>query len=340
MGANQRRTTSTTSVQPRQRKGTKDGGQFAPTSNPESSVQLVDSDSEMDGVTETQRLARNFIRRYGLHDHTVNGYMDADDLTQDAVMAYLVASQTDRPEGVELPVGVIAKRSIIRALDAGTHRSKGNYAAVKLLDQSRVAREAKLGRDLTPNELDELAQELRMSLPASHRPGVGFHRPNVRVFSLDSATTSVVSNVGQMSETERIMFQATSDAPSIVTDDFTDGTIGDRALRLKSDGHQSGARSLAWDAIAEHSGAPLCTSTPIGKRAAIRARANVAQSGGPLSCARSYLETGSTTDDLFAPFGPVDDNRRRAVCETLTRHAKYADDLWRVAISQAEGRSV
>lgn len=339
MGTNQRRTTSTTSVQPRQRKGTKDGGQFAPTSNPESSVQLVDPDVDMDGVTETQRLARNFIRRYGLHDHTVNGYMDSDDLTQDAVMAYLVASQTERPEGVELPVGVIAKRSIIRALDAGTHRSKGNYAAVKLLDQSCVAREAKLGRDLTPNELDELAQELRMSLPASHRPGVDFHRQNVRVLSLDSATNQVNTDGDHTSQIDQFVFQATANEATVITDDFSNGSFGDRALRLKADGHQIGARALAWDAIAERAGAPLCTTTTIGKRAAIRARSNVAQAGGPLSCARSYLETGVTTDEFFAPFGPIDDDQRRAVCETLTRHESYADDLWRIAISQAEGRS-
>ena len=139
MGANQRRIVSTTSTQPRQRKGTKVGGQYAPTINPESRVQLSDQpdiDADMDGVAETQRLARHFIRRYGLHDHTVNGYMDADDLTQDAVLAYLVASATERPDRVELPVGVIAKRSIIRALDSGSHRSRGNYSAMKLLDES------------------------------------------------------------------------------------------------------------------------------------------------------------------------------------------------------------
>jgi hypothetical protein len=134
MGTNRRRSASTAIAQQRQPKGVRDGGQFASSSNSESSVQLVDVD--MDGITETQRLARNFIRRYGLHDHTINGYMTADDLTQDAVMAYLVASQTDRPEGVELPVGVIAKRSIIRALDSGSHRSKGDHAALRLLEES------------------------------------------------------------------------------------------------------------------------------------------------------------------------------------------------------------
>ena len=315
MGTNRHRTASVTSAQQRQPKGIKDGGQFAGSSNPESNVQLVDVD--MDGVTETQRLARNFIRRYGLHDHTVNGYMDSDDLTQDAVMAYLVASQTDRPEGVELPVGVIAKRSIIRALDSGSYRGKGDHSAMKLLDQSRVKREAELDRPLTSTELDELAQALRMSLPASHRPGAGFHRPNASITKFDSMPE------GQVDE---IMFRASSDEASTITDDF-------------SEGNQVAARALAWDAIAERSGAPLCTTMPIGKRAAIRARSSVAQAGGPLSCAQSYLETGTTTDEFFAPFGPIDDDQRRAVCETLARHENYSDDLWKIAISQAEGRS-
>ena len=342
MGANQRRIVSTTSTQPRQRKGTKVGGQYAPTINPESRVQLSDQpdiDADMDGVAETQRLARHFIRRYGLHAHTVNGYIDADDLTQDAVLAYLVASATERPDGVELPVGVIAKRSIIRALDSGAHRSRGNYSAMKLLDQTRVTREAELDRPLTSRELDELAQELRMSLPASHRPGVGFHRPNVTVVSLDGATNQVNTDGDRASQIDPMMFQALTEEATVITDDFSDGTSGDRALRLKSDGHQVAARALAWDAIAERSGAPLCTTTPIGARAAARARSSVAQAGGVLSCAQSYLKTGTTTDDFFAPFGPIDDVQRRAVCETLARHESYANDLWRIAISRAEGRS-
>ena len=329
MGTNQHRTALVTSAQPRQPKGVKDGGQFAGSSNPESSLQLTDVD--MDGITETQRLARNFIRRYGLHDHTVNGYMDSDDMTQDAVMAYLVASQTDRPEGVALPVGVIAKRSIIRALDSGSHRSKGDYAAMKLFDQSRMKREEHLDRPLTSSELDELAQELRMSMPASHRPGVGFHRQPATMSSLNAMPEQILD------ETMFQIFGGGGD--SVDSDDFSNGSLGDRALQLKSQGNQVAARALAWDAVAEHSGAPLCTTAPIGKRAAIRARSNVAQAGGPLSCAQSYLETGSTTDDFFAPFGPIDVDQRRAVCETLARHEHYADDLWMIAIRQVEGRS-
>lgn len=92
--------------QKRQPKGTENGGQFAPDCNPESTV-VLDA-----GLTETQRL------------------------TQDAVRAYLVASQTERPEGVVLPVGVLAKRSMLRALDLGSHRSKGDHSAMKLLEES------------------------------------------------------------------------------------------------------------------------------------------------------------------------------------------------------------
>jgi hypothetical protein len=332
MGTNRHHTASVTSTQRRQPKGVKDGGQFAAASNPESSVQLVDHnvDAAADGIDETQRLARHFIRRYGLHDHTVNGYMTADDLTQDAVMAYLVASQTDRPEGVDLPVGVIAKRSIIRALDSGSHRSKGDHSAMRLLDASRVTRETELGRSLTPTELDELAQELRMSLPVSHRPGAGFHRPTARTSSLNAMPEPIL---------DETLFQILTSEDNVNPDDFADGSFGDRAMQLKSNGDQVAARAMVWDAIAQRSGAPLCITTPIGKRAAIRARTNVAQVGGPLSCAQSYLKTGVTSDDFFAPFGPIDDDARRAVCETLVCHEQYADDLWRIAISQAEGRS-
>jgi DNA-directed RNA polymerase specialized sigma24 family protein len=325
MGPKDRHPSAGTNTSPRrQPRGVREGGRFAPGANPESTVEL----SDLDGIAETQRLARGFIRRYGLHDHAVNGYMSAEDLTQDAVMAYLVAAQTERPEGVDLPIATIAKRSIIRALDAGDHK---RHAAMKLFDQERVAREGELDRPLTSLELDQLSQKVRTSLPASHRPTEGFHRPRVVARSFD-----------EMPEDARdeVFLQASEDEVRVELSDFSEGSAGDRAAQLKFEGNQVAARALMWDAIAERAGAPLCAVTPIGKRAAIRARASVMEAGGPLTCARSYLESGSTVDDLFAPFGPVDDEQRRSVCDVLSRHEHYADDLWRIAVSQAEGRSV
>lgn len=333
MGTDRRRTA--TSTQPRQPKGVRDGGQFAHSSNPESSVSLVD----LDDVALAERHARMFIRRYGLTNHAVNGYMDADDLTQDAVVAFLVASKTERPVDARLPVATIAKRSIIRALDNGDHKS---HSALKLYQAQLAEREESRGRPLTVLERDQLADEVRLSLPLHNRPTVGFHRPRVITTSLDDLRTQRSDQGDSIAADryDRVLRDAADRRSQPDLDDFAEGSSGDRAMQLKVEGKQVAARALAWNAIAEYAGAPLCVSKPIGKRAAIRARANVTEAGGPLECARTYLDTGTTTDDLFAPFGSIGGEERRAVCETLVRHELYADDLWRVAISQAEGRTV
>lgn len=67
MGTNRHRTASATSAQQGQPKGIKDGGQFADSANPESSLQLVDHNVnvDMDGVTEAQRLALGRSSRFG-----------------------------------------------------------------------------------------------------------------------------------------------------------------------------------------------------------------------------------------------------------------------------------
>ncbi len=329
---------SPSGAQRRQPRGVKEGGQFANTANPESSVMLVDHA----GIAEAERQAQIFIRRYGLTNRTVNGYMDADDLTQDAIVAFLAASQTERSADAKLPVATIAKRSIIRALDNGDHKS---HSALKLYQSQLATREETLGRSLTPLEKDELAESVRLSLPLHNRPVTGFHVPKVRaVVSLDSMTVVKASQTDPGKDGvafyERALDITDGQKPVPNLDDFEEGSSGDRAVQLKSEGKQVAARALAWNAIAEFSGAPLCVTEPIGKRVAIRARANVAEAGGPLECARTYLETGATADDLFAPFGSITDDERRTVCDTLVRHELYAEDLWRVAISQAEGRTV
>ncbi len=319
----------------RQPRGVREGGQFAHSPNSESSVSLVNHDE----LEETQRHARQFIRRYGLTGNTVSGYMDADDLTQDAIVAYLVATKTDRPVDVKLPVATIAKRSIIRALEGTDHK---RFSALRLYEAHLATREDALERPLSPLERDMLADEVRTSLPINNRPSVGFHLPTVNVKSLDGlqASDRFRQDDVRTDQYDRVLRDADERRGEANLNDFAEGSSGDRAAQFKADGKQVAARALAWNAIAEHAGAPLCVTESIGKRAAIRARANVNESGGPLECARAYLDDGTTTDDLFAPFGSITDAERRVVCETLVRHELYAEDLWRVAISQAEGRTV
>lgn len=315
--------------QPRQPRGVKEGGQFARSLNSEAVVDLVA------GLEETRRQASSYIRRYGLFNKNLDGYIDADDLMQDAAVEYLLAHGRERtPEMGPLPTALIAKRAITHHLSSGDHKS---YTASKLFGDERRNEETRLGRDLTPKEESELAEKVRLSIPAHSRPSADYYRSRVPRRPLDDVRFAGGANAETRS-VDRVSFDR--EDPVINTDDFAEGSIGDRANALKMVGEQVGARALAWDAIAEHAGAPLTCSTPIGKRAAIRARAEVMEAGGALECARRFLDSGETSPSLFAPFGDIDDDGRYAACEVLVKYPDYAADLWKTALSQVEGRAV
>jgi hypothetical protein len=339
MESSSRQHTSTTpGSRARQPRGVPVGGQFARSENPEATVDLIE------GAEETRRIAGSYVRRFGLGNKQLNGYMDGDDLVQDAVLAYLVAANaavadtTRPPDASPIPTSLIAKRSIIRALEGKDHK---RFAAMRLFDQEKASREARLARAMSAKELEDLSSEIRLSIPAHSRPSENFHIPAPVTHGLDwSVTRAKEGGSRPVDHVEVASFQVANSAAEIDTSDFEDGSFGDRASQLKSDGHQVKARALAWDAIAENSGAPLTLDVPIGKRAAIRARADVVEAGGALACAEQYMASGETTSSLFAPFGDLDDAQRRATCETLIRFPDYAADLWKVAISRVEGRAV
>lgn len=331
--------------QARQPRGVTTGGQFAKFENAESTVDL----SIDEGVAATERFAHAFIRRYGLSNRQVDGYMDEDDMTQDAVLAYLMAIPAEDEVAVagaaptDIPIGVIAKRSIIRALSQTSHTSSSSstrsHATKKLLDTERSVRESRMGRRLDDDEYNSLADEVRMALPPKERPSKGYHLAN-RISRVSLDGTSEKSGEDTVSRSDRALFMASVDEPEIDSREFFEGSIGDLATQLKDDGQQVKARSLAWDAIAESHGAPFASATKVSKRAIVQARNDVAQAGGALACATSYIQSGETCDSLFVPYGALNDQQKRAVCVVLRLYPDYADDLWRVASSQAEGRGV
>jgi hypothetical protein len=329
-------TESTAHNHRRQPRGIREGGQFAGSKNPESQVVL-------EGLSETQRVARSLIRRYGLTNRELNGYMSDDDLTQDAALNYLIASDQSADRLVDTPplrTSLLAKRAIINALQGGDHKG---HAALRLFRDEKAELERQLERELTPRERDELAEKLRMSIPSHRRPSVDFHLPKRWNSSLDAAT-EMNGTHGQGKEntlrTAQAVARAVDSSDDVITDDFAEGSIGDQASILKMEGDQVRARALAWDAIAEFSGAPLTVKGSVGKRVAMAARSAVLEGDGPVGLARTYMDTGRTSDELFVPFGDINDAQRYAVCEIFTKHAEYATELWRVAISQAEGRVV
>ena len=315
--------------QKRQPKGTTIGGQFAASKNPESHIDLV-----AEGAAQASRYGRHIARRYGLGGRLTHGFVDLDDFAQDAALAFVVASRTEKGQNApeELPANVIAKWAVIRALAHGRERENN---AQRILTARRVERENALGRSLTPKEVEVLAEEVRLSIDSDRRPGAGYH------LSLTVAPFTDVATAFHESEGEGRSH--TPDYPwkedVVSRDDFAEGSAGDMAWSFVEAGQKSKSRALVWDAVAERSGAPSARRGTLPKRAATRAREELREAGGAYRAARSYLDGDEVVPALFAPFGDIDEPERESVARLLESFPDFADDLWTAAASTAEGRN-
>jgi hypothetical protein len=102
----------------RQPRGIREGGQFSASKNPEANVSL--QENPMEGTTATQRVAHWLIRRYGLTNRELNGYISADDLTQDAALKYLVASEQYASSPADAPrlrTSLLARFTVKSSID-------------------------------------------------------------------------------------------------------------------------------------------------------------------------------------------------------------------------------
>jgi hypothetical protein len=322
------------SNQPRQPRGLSTGGQYAARRNPESNVTLVE-----EGVAHAKNYARHLISRYGLatgSGKSINGYMDSDDLSQDAALAYLLAADTDKWSNdiEEIPVRVIAKRAVIRALDKGRGRENAAYRRFAI---ARFEQENRLGRSLSPLETEEMAEKIRQEIAPSQRPGAGYHHRITTVSLNDYRATDSGENV-DASLLDYRAFENDQNA-RVVTDDFAEGSAGDRMwARIEAEGSDR-SRVYAWEAIAESTGAPGVERGSLAKRAATKARNEVREEGGALACAQAFLDEGRVVPGFFAPFGDITDDDRYRVSNAIEKFPDYANDLWYAAASMAEGRA-
>ena len=315
-----------TTHQARHPQGRPTGGQFASRENPEPDLDL-DLESLPQIVVSAKQYSSVLAWRYGV---------DADDLTQEALLAYVSAVHKGTP--IANPGGYVKVAAARRAatavfLSQPMSRDDGSSrAAVVILRDRSAERMQALGRELTRSEVDELAESIRESFPARRRPKKGFHHPR-SIVSLDAVGEPAVA----------------SDPDSFDMDhgdkgDFGEGSAGALAEDLiqQGGGSKVAARRLAWRALAEKAEAPLAASGTLNWRHSSRARETVTQAGGVVAVAQDW-ERGNTTSAassaLFAPFGSIDDAGKAQVCALLLDHPSFAEDLWFVAMSEASTRA-
>jgi len=252
-------------------------------------------------------------RRYGV---------DAEDLRQDTLLAYVATVKKSGENAITNPNGYIeavARKQAVSSM-MGTQRTEVRQALAAF--HARVAAEAQLcGRDLTNEERDHIAEAVRMGQKPGRRAPEGFHIP-VRQVSLDAEG----------------VLEIPDETTPASTSGFDETSIAAKTERLLAEGKPVAARRLAWDAVAERSGAPLVAASTVSEKEAAKARRLVGEAGGVVAIADATPPGRATTPQaraVLAPFGDLDQLGEDRVFDLLTSYPAVADRLWDVALGQA-----
>lgn len=292
------------------------GGQFAPTQHPEAQTELDSEDLDRI-IDKATRASASFSRRYDI---------DAEDLRQDVLLAFVERSRKTTLAPISNPVAYVETLARKQAVSTmmGTDRTEIRQALAAF--NARVHAESQLaGRDLTSEERDTIAEQIRMGQAPGRRAPEGFHRP-VRHVPLDDST------VGDLPD-ERMTGASLGFDPT---------SIAAKAEKLLSQprGHVA-ARHLAWDAIAEERGAPFVAPGSIAEVQATQIRRTVQEAGGVVAVvddSPAGAPLSPPARALLAPFGGadrLDQLSQDRVFDLLTAYPRVADDLWETAVSRA-----
>ena len=211
---------------------------------------------------------------------------------------------------------------------AGTNSSADLAALREYRTRLREA-ESRGGRELSPAEADRLADEIRMARPPRRRPGAAFHR-RVRTVSTDALgpdwDAPAETNFPEAGE-----FRAQSA-----------GAAAEQMLSRNGSPGRSAARRLAWDAVADVTGAPIVVPDVIDPKTSREAARLVNDAGGAVAVSRRWASNPQhpAVTALFTPFGRLDDTEQQAVIRTIHRSGGYGDDVWAAALQGATHRSV
>jgi len=209
---------------------------------------------------------------------------------------------------------------------AGTDRS-ADLAALREFRARRDEVENRWGRGLSQVEADRLADEIRLARPPRRRPAPGFHR-RVRTVSTDVMEQD---------------WDVPAEPDPVDGGEFAAHTAGAVAESLLAGEGRSGraaAQGLAWDVVAEVTGAPVVVPGVLDPAVARRAARRVQDAGGASVVARAVRDgaSGVEVEALCVPFGRLDEEERAAVVRTVRRSGGYGDQVWSAALRAATYR--
>ena len=322
--------------------GVPTGGRFAASRHADPGTDLLGAGSERELFGRFNASARHWGNRLGV---------DVEDLLQDTAVEFYATLARRRTAGDSRP-GLNGREVTVRSA-AGSgmvnpggwiHRIAYNIAARRVAGTDRSADLAALrefrarrdevenrwGRGLSQVEADRLADEIRLARPPRRRPAPGFHRL-VRTVSTDVMEQD---------------WDVPAEPDPVDGGEFAAHTAGAVAESLLAGEGRSGraaAQGLAWDVVAEVTGAPVVVPGVLDPAVARRAARRVQDAGGASVVARAVRggvseEDVDAVEALCVPFGRLDEEERAAVVRTVRRSGGYGDQVWSAALRAATYR--
>ena len=209
---------------------------------------------------------------------------------------------------------------------AGTN-SSADLSALREYRTRVQDAENRSGGALSAAEADRLADEIRMTRPPRRRPTPGFHR-KVRTVSTEALgpdwDTPAESN--PLDDNEFPAHSAGAAAENLLDGNGSPG--------------RSAARRLAWDAVADVTGAPVVVPEVIDPGTSRQAARLVSDAGGATAVSRHWAKDpqNPAVTALFTPFGRLEIDEQQAVIRTIHRSGGYGDQVWSAALRAATYR--
>ena len=302
-------------------------------------------------MAETKKSARFAAARWG-------GQVDADEVQAETLLAIMqrrAALVAAEEAGEEPPVHLDPSSERYLASRISRSVATRTFLQIKSSDnipgwnkyKAAVDRFcAEHGREPSQLEKDRIAEEVRLSFPAHHRPTIGFHLERLRrPVSLDALMVGVAGDEGDA----RAPFEPEAPAVSFGGSAFPVNSFGDLAHEAVEERQEaqtlSGmrvaehkAKALAYSAIAERRGAPVPVANSITEGDATRARKAMVAAGGVVVVARRVAAGDATSVEvraLLAGFPNVPESRADEVADTILAHAAYSEDLWASTLKHA-----
>lgn len=285
-------------------------------------------------------------------------WVDRDDITQDAVIRVLEQAQKRGYTDVSKEAkdggraGVVAQavtHSIIRVKHQGEHHTA--VSGRKRLNERRQEREASLGRNLSPAEVEDLAEDVRMNdFAPGRRPSPGYH-----VLRIDSLSTEERDEDGRLTNYGTL---ATEDEYPSHADAGDSTAIGQLADRVAAGKNTDKAERAAEGGISAAEGRKMLWNTyrsanpeipelqPVAAQERREAQNLIEAAGGAHKVAGSWLDNEEvdpkTEAAFFAPWGSgfnTTTDQKIAVAEKIASNRDYAEHLWAAALGVTAKKS-